>query len=197
MQRFELTLYNKDGSVFKLKGAGKPIEVENWDNVKLHNLGNFDPILEAQETNVLKVAPIKEKVPSKPVKEEPKSEIKEEPKPKEEPKVEQEDDFLKKNKKEMYCCTVEETAQEDFYGDITRRIIFGDKFRFESIIVDQQDLTIHFWTRNVTLTLNSVICLIGRGESRENRWWKITNIQNKSGGFLVEAIPSAYSPDFT
>ena len=105
----------------------------------------------------------------------------------------------------MHCLPVETISMEDsFYGDQFDRSSYGQKFTFESVMVEMGDLAMVFWTDIERVTEGSVVYPFrkqvapGRYQPlQQYRWWKVTEIEEKSPGFLVRAIASDLQPDFS
>jgi len=132
--------------------------------------------------------------------------------PKIEPEV-QETNFPKiKYKVLMHCLPAEKINYKDeFYGDSWSRVRYGVKFIFPSIIIENSDLVLQFWTSdpNQQIKESSIVfpfCYEVYNENTssydrvpfdEHRWWKIIKKEEKTGGWLVEAIPSQETPDFS
>lgn len=83
---------------------------------------------------------------------------------------------------------------DDFYGSSYKTIQYGDKFLFDAVLIDQSDLQLQFWCVR-RLELNSVVYrkLRQGGE----RWWRVTSVEPKSGGYLATATVSDSNPDFS
>ncbi|MHA2043419.1 MAG: hypothetical protein ACW99G_01420 [Candidatus Thorarchaeota archaeon] len=101
----------------------------------------------------------------------------------------------------MFCLPGKyKTVRDELYGDSFQKRVFGKKFSFESIMLETGDLGIHFWTTVPHLTKGSIVypyCYSDGQRYGEFRWWEISNIEEKSGGYLVDAIMSTLQPDFS
>jgi hypothetical protein len=100
----------------------------------------------------------------------------------------------------MHCSPAEiREREDDLYGDIYKTIQYGEKFTFESVILERNDLYIRFWT-NVDLSEGSVVYpskYRSGVKYGEHRWWRVNQSTEKSGGYLIQAVVSDYHPDFS
>lgn len=83
---------------------------------------------------------------------------------------------------------------DDLYGNVYQTTQYGDKFIFDAVVVDESDLQLQFWCVR-PITINSIVYRKIR-EGGE-RWWRIKDIEPKTGGFLAVAIISDTNPDFS
>lgn len=105
----------------------------------------------------------------------------------------------------MHCLPIEITSHsDDFYGDHFDRSSYGQKFMFESVMVEMGDLAMLFWTDIDRVTEGSIVypfrTQIGKGKYKplqQYRWWKITEVEDKSPGYLIKAVASDIQPDFS
>ncbi len=208
-----MAIYDKDGNVYKLKGAvKKPINNTQWDKVVFHNfewdtitVPNDMPDVTKFKTDIEKVVetPVipeirESKTVEKPVPVAEVAVVEEEAEPVVEYTSPETNKFFKENKVLMWCLPMKRVERVDaVYGETYYNYEAGVKFRLEGIVISQEDLIMHFWTRNVTIEKDSIITIVGNKSVRENRWWKVYKTEEKSGGTLIEAIPSDYSPDFS
>jgi len=213
-----MTIYKKDGNVYTIKGEDvKPIDDSQWEEVKLHNIGGESVTLPAGNPKVTKFKSDFEEV--KDIEEEPvvvtvpkirESITVEKPQEVEkvvsttpapiEPVIEysETDKFIQENKVLMSCVPlIRKERKDELYNESYYSIEYGKEFRFEAIIANQQDLLLYFWTKNVKIDKGSVVSICPRGmEMRESRYWEVYEFENKSGGLLIQAIPSNYSLSF-
>lgn len=198
-----------------------------WDKryVKLINLGKRPSIIEdkdnpikKQESNVVNITNelnLKKNTKSvsaqefiNEVKVKPKSEPEPEPapvpqpidKPKEEAVEIQVDRKLERIMRErgveFYCAPAIGTKQhaDDLYGESYNTTIYGDQFIFDAIVVDESDFQIQFWCIK-EISIDSIVLkkVIRGGE----RWWRVSEVGEKTGGYLVNCVISNSNPDFT
>ena len=105
----------------------------------------------------------------------------------------------------MHCLPVEVTSHsDDLYGDQFQRNSYGQKFIFEAIMVSMGDLAMEFWTDTDRVAEKSIVYPFrrrtakGKYESlQQYRWWKVTDIEEKSTGYLMRAVASDIQPDFS
>lgn len=104
--------------------------------------------------------------------------------------------ILKERGVAYYCAPAiaKKTHIDDFYGHTYETTQYGDKYLFDAVIIDESDLELQFWCVRA-VSVDSVIYkkVTGGGE----RWWRIKEIESKTGGWLVKAITSDSNPDFS
>lgn len=94
---------------------------------------------------------------------------------------------------EFHCAPVFQVSmKDDLYGTEYKMNRYGDKFVFDGVIVEENDLELVYWCVK-QMTKGSVVM----PKARESRWWRVEEIEPKTGGFLVKALPSDVNPDFS
>ena len=214
-----MAIRDKDGKVYKLRGPNPLMKDQvDWDRTKtkLINLSwgseivedVRNPVTQAEE-NLIK---IDEELGLKPNKEAakiiepdkfiaelraPESPVQPEPEPpptiNAEPRTAR---LLKEKGAEFFCAPVIGTRMhvDELYGSAYERLEYGDKFLFDAIVVAESDLQIQFWCAR-PVTMHSII--YRRIKEGGERWWRINEIEPKSGGYLARGIPSDTNPDFS
>jgi hypothetical protein len=197
-----MTIKNKDGTTYKLKGPNKlaitqdfwsDFEVHNmdWDNIHLPDkaeLKQFNSsIPEVREAAVAdpEPAPELEKVVREPAK----------------PAI--------KNAVKMWCLpAVIRDRKDELYDQVYRTIEYLEKTTFDAIILNNDGLTMTFWTNVDIAKRGSIIypSLDSEGHDLdEHRWWKVEKIigpdeeprLKDSGGLIHHCMPSEFTPDFS
>jgi len=198
-----MAIRDKDGKVYKLQGPNPLMKnQEKWDmnDIVLHNFKwgsetikdtnkahKFLSDLNIKEDSNIAVMPATE-APTY-------VELDESPEPiVEPPKMEQEtQDIFDQRKTLIHCLPIViEQFTDALYGDSYKRTTFGQKFGFYGIIVDIGDLGIQFWSYDEIIPGSIVF-----PEMKLKRWWKVTESEDKTGGYLSTALPSDYSPDLS
>jgi hypothetical protein len=212
-----MVIKNKDGSVYKLQGPNPLMEDQAFwnslENFTLHNtewkktifgddgeliprdndfqVDNASPVAEP-ETEKPKPKPPEVKLPTpsvpKPVEplNQAEDELKENPKNSELPTI--------KNKVIIHCLPASTKEHfDDFYGEHYNKISYGDKFSFEAVIVENEDLAMTFWTTTDAVSPGSIVY----PQDREKRWWRVQTKIEKSGGYLIYSVASNVQPDFS
>jgi len=196
-----MALKNKDGSVYKLKSPNPLTRKQDkaWDAEKIV-LHNF----KWKETKVDDIPSLSSKTPIIEDRSEPEPEAVIPPVVEtikvETPEPQPESRF--KVKVWMYCLPIKlDTFKDNLYGDTYQKRSYGEKFAFESIMVETSDMAIRFWTSSeANLTSGSIVYPYQYNDGQkygEFRWWAIQAIEEKAGGLLVEATPSVEQPDFS
>jgi hypothetical protein len=157
---------NKDGTTFKLKGPNPLMkEQDQWGKFVIHNF-RWKPEIKSNPIPETNFAPNESKKP---------------------------DPTLTANKFVSHCLPVIiETHIDELYGDVKSTSKYGNKMMFEFLLVNQNDLSITFWT-NIKLEIGSIIYPI----NKDKRWWKINRQEEKNEGYLYSGIGSDICPDFT
>jgi hypothetical protein len=83
---------------------------------------------------------------------------------------------------------------DELYESSYETTQFGDKFVFDAIVIDQSDLQLQFWCVR-PITIGSVIHR--KAKERGERWWRVADVEPKTGGYLVIANTSELNPDFS
>ena len=81
---------------------------------------------------------------------------------------------------------------DEFYGTSYKVTTYGQKSEFDGIIVAQTDLELQFWTVN-RVFIGSVVF----PKNADRRWWRVEDVEPKTGGFLCKAFVSDVTPDFS
>jgi hypothetical protein len=155
---------------------------------------------EEANTAVLKPQEFIQEIQEPPVVEEP---VVEEPvieEPKEESVVLNVDPHLAKMIKERgveyYCAPVMGRKQhtDDLYDNSYYTMQYGDKFVFDAIVIEESDLQLQFWCVR-SVSVDSIV--FRKIKTKGQRWWRVKDIEPKTGGFLCRAITSDTNPDFS
>jgi hypothetical protein len=83
-----------------------------------------------------------------------------------------------------------EEKVDRLYGDVKRKLVYGDKFSFEIRVLGRGILDCTFRCP-VEITNNSILYL---WEQRE--WWRSIGCEGVEGQFVVRCYPSDYHPSF-
>ena len=149
-----MTIKNKDGTVFKISGPNPLMEDQTlWDSFTKHNFEWSEEIDKENKAKVFEIKQNKEDV----VFEEKKIVVEE---PKEEPKIIEE---VKEQKKisdhkttQCFCLPAKIIEKKDeLYEEAYQRIEYLDKFIFDTVLIEKEDIYIKFWTME-KITKNSI-----------------------------------------
>lgn len=222
-----MAIKNKDGTIYKLRGPNPLMtDQTEWDRqkVRLHNFGwksevvqdERNPVKEAaanvlnirdelklkdnpktltakeflKEINEPPVAVADVPVETAPVVEEPKEE---EVVLNVEPKLAR---LLKQRGVEFYCAPAvgERKHTDSLYGSSYETTVYGDQFVFDGVVIDHSDLQLQFWCVRA-VTKNSVV--LRKIKEGGERWWRVIEVEPKTGGYLVLCVTSDSNPDFS
>lgn len=102
--------------------------------------------------------------------------------------------LIKERGVEYYCCPAvgRNNHLDDIYQNSYGKIEYGQTFIYDAIIIDQSDLELQFWCM-IPIPAQSIVYRKEKGE----RWWKIKDVEQKTGGWIVNAIISDVNPDFS
>lgn len=213
-----MTLRNKDGTIYRLKSPN-PISKNQdfWETdaeYVLHNCKWTPEIINKEELEKIisainfsektvvdakinehpieKYVPIIDNVPDvipQPIKEDFQ-------------KTQKLPDSIIKNSVIFWCLpTIDSTVFDNLYEEKHEIKKYGNKFTFEAIVLEKNDMEISFWTNAEKVNKNSIVYpsryTYRKEEYKDYRWWKIQTITAKSGGWLVYAIVSEITPDFS
>jgi len=199
-----MTLYNKDGSVFKLSTPNPVMKDQKiWTGFTVHNM-EWKPEVKEDGTAVLPLDSdfslnktqseifLDELNQTKDLKPDPEQIF--------ERKIEEKEDKIKKEKQNktdiektfVYClpATIRETKDE-LYGDIIKTIQYDKPTSLEAVILSQTDMTMEMWTET-NFGEGSILY----PKNGDKRWWKIQTSQTKLGGWILKCIMSQDQPSF-
>lgn len=102
--------------------------------------------------------------------------------------------ILKERGMEYHCAPAidKRTHTDNLYGDKRQYYVYGDKYMFDAIVIDQTDFQLHFWCVR-PITVGSIVY----HNSKEGRWWRVMEVNEKTGGFMAECGISDSNPDFS
>lgn len=207
-----MAILSKDGSVYVIRSPNPLVkDQEQWDSSKLvfHNFSwdeiraNAAPRMKKREATRMPDPP-----PPIPPPPETRQETKEETLPEEKtfdlPHI--------KYKVISHCLpAIVQKKKDSLYGESWERLTYGRKFVFPLIVVESTDFSFDFWTSdpNRQVTERSIIYPFSyevyneetgsydRVPYDEYRWWKVTDKEQKEGGWLFRCVPSETQPDFS
>lgn len=217
-----MAIKDRDGKVYKLRGPNPLLKTQQeWDRsrIQLHNMGHWTSEVVTDERNPVEemnanIINIGEELkltpnPDRTKTIDPRSFIEQiqqaEPKPvpqaKEKPvpvlNVDNKTARLLKERGVTYFCAPavgKRTHTDDLYGTSYDVIEYGPKFLFDAIIIDQSDLELQFWCVK-SITSGSVI--YKKDQQGGERWWRVRDVEAKTGGWLALALTSDSNPDFS
>jgi len=100
---------------------------------------------------------------------------------------------IRQKKIQVYCLPVfDRNLKDDIYGDTYTVKAYGDKFTFEAVMVEEEDLFCRFWT-NTKIPSSSVVY----PKNHSRRWWQVQELESLDGGYMIYAAPTHANPDFT
>ena len=222
-----MAIYDSSGKTYKLRGPiPVMLDQERWDDFQTHNF-SWNPTVEQDNSTVKphtsdfgnlrkegfveelektkppvpeikivesdSVSPVETTKAPEPEMPELSSEIVQETEP-EPPRVPQKTLPSDLQKTFVYCLPATLTEKVDeLYGDKYTTIKYQRPFSFEAVIVNNSDLMFKMWTTVNKITRGSVLF----PKLEEKRWWRVEEIEEKSGGYLVYGVPSDFQPSFT
>jgi hypothetical protein len=194
-----MVLRRKDGTDYKISGPNPIMKSQSlWDDeVKLHNMTYSDVVTsrtvadvpipveecyanadteptEAVYPDLQSIAAEEIQVRARPVNisniEVPKRKI------------------LQMPKQLAYCLPAYE--QEDpVYGE--KKLVYGIKFKIDVLVLYATDVESHLWTAAGGVTVKSIVFL-----TNDYRWWMVTEMVPKDGGWWIKGVPSSITPSF-
>lgn len=182
-----MSIKNRDGTIYKLRGPN-PFMREQiaWDEFSLHNM-NFPGI------TVLDDQP---KIPE--IQLETKDFTTELTETKE-PVLEKIPEPIPTNTKglqkiDVHCLPAAIRERSDsLYGEKYQTIQYGNPFVFEAVIFKEEDFFIQMWTNAQSVGRGSVLY----PRKGTQRWWKVTEREEKNDGWILTAVVSEYTPSFS
>jgi hypothetical protein len=223
-----MSILNKEGKVYRLSEPNPLVkQQEAWDpsGLVFHNF-EWDEVKMSATHRIRppkKAVPVMEEMPVErmpiPSSDTPKSRL-DTPSPGPAPKykaeqTEQEKEYdmpYIKHKVLSYCLpAIIKKGSDKLYGESWKRVQYGNKMIFPSVIIEASDFSLSFWTSdpNEQIGERSIIYPFAyeihnqqtdaydRVPYDEYRWWKVTGKEQKEGGWLFSTIPSEVQPDFS
>jgi hypothetical protein len=104
--------------------------------------------------------------------------------------------MLRERGVEYYCAPAigKKVHIDDLYGNTYETVQYGDKYVFDAVVIDQSDLQLQFWCVR-PITEKSII--YRKIEEGGERWWRVREVEEKTGGYLAMANVSDSNPDFS
>jgi hypothetical protein len=218
-----MTIFNKDGKVYVLREPNPLVKTqENWDKKALvfHNF-------EWDDIKFKNAAPAFDPKKPKEEKKESEKQVRPEPVKKQEPIIQEETEEKEQTQESQdrifdlphlkykvlsYCLPARiEKRKDSLYGEEWTRVKYDQKIIFPCIIIDSSDFSFEFWTSDPEqkITEKSIIYPFSyevhntstnsydKVPYDEYRWWKVSEKEQKEGGWLFRSIPSDTQPDFS
>lgn len=97
---------------------------------------------------------------------------------------------------EYYCAPAmgKKRHVDDLYDNSYYTTQYGDQFVFDAVVLDMSDLQLQFWCVK-PITVDSIVH--PKTKEKGQRWWRITESEPKTGGYICRAITSDTNPDFS
>jgi hypothetical protein len=104
--------------------------------------------------------------------------------------------MLRERSDEYFCAPAigKKVHMDNLYGSTYETTQYGDKYVFDALVIDQSDLQLQFWCMR-PVTIQSII--YRKIKEGGERWWRIKEVEPKTGGYLVIANVSDTNPDFS
>lgn len=104
--------------------------------------------------------------------------------------------ILKDRGTEFYCAPVIGTKvwKDELYGTSYTTNKYGTKFVFDAVVIASSDLELQFWCVR-EISKDSIV--LRKHQQGGERWWRVSETEPRSGGFLCKAIISDSNPDFS
>jgi len=215
-----MALKNRDGTPYKLRGPNPMMKnQEVWDGFQTHNMKfTGETAVDDRETTPLEsdfnlrddfAQDLADTRPDINVVEKPPVPVAEEPRPEpvvvekrfvpepEQPR--QKSTVPDRNKVFMWCLPATMRDRRDgMYGSKYQTIQYGKPFSCEGVIVEEGDMHIVVWTTVKEVTTGSILYPKKRAEGKPDaqRWWRVQDITEKNGGFVMTGYPSDHTPSF-
>lgn len=178
----------------KVIDIGEELQLEENPKAKVISAKNFiDEIRE--QPKLKKVTPQSPKPVEKPKEEPPQETVKEKDQVvlNVSPKLAR---ILKERGVEYHCAPVvgSKSYTDELYGNSYELPQYGEQFVFDAVVIDQSDLQLQFWCVS-PINKNSVV--YRKMKEGGERWWRVAQVEPKTGGFLVIANISDSNPDFS
>ena len=197
---------NKDGTPYKLSSPSPILsEMAMWDKkdkLILHNIGaklvsyeeatvvyrNSQPEIVDQlptpTVQTVKAAPTPDPMDTVDI-------------PEEIPIIDSLDDGVPQvaNKVQVWCLPAYfRQYKDDMYEDTVSRVRYGEKFIFEAILDESQDIYLVLYTTTDAVTEGSILY----PRTHDKRWWRVMKTEKSEDGLIrIIAQFTDYQPDFS
>lgn len=102
--------------------------------------------------------------------------------------------LVEEDKIQIWCLPASYKEYKDaLYGEKYLKVRYGNKFMFEAITLEQDDLSFILWTNTKAVTQGSILF----PRSHDKRWWQVQSIKEQDGGYILAAMISDYQPKFS
>lgn len=104
--------------------------------------------------------------------------------------------ILRDRGEEYHCAPAigEKVHKDALYGSSYTTTRYGEKFIFDAVVIDMSDFQLQIWSVR-HITKGSII--YRKDPEGGERWWRINEVEPKSGGYLSVANISELNPDFS
>lgn len=191
-----MTLYKKDGSVYKLAGPNPMMQEQNlWNGFKTHNLQWKKDLAEDNTPKV--VPPVEEDTFISALDKAKPEEIKVlepeiERKPIVQPDLIEEETSSEIEKIFIHCLPmITKIRKDSLYGESSKTIGYGKPTSFEGVVLNYNDFVIEIWT-DATIEVGSIIY----PKMNFKRWWQIKEKTPKESGWIIKGVISNVQPSF-
>ena len=211
-----MVIRRKDGNIYVLDGPNPIVkDQEHWDPAGLlfHNFNWMEVTTQSENRPANKIRPFRNEVTNTTFA----PETKEEPEEaKAEPEEVKEDgkSNLPYIKYKVLCHCLPATTKvhkDKLYGESWRRVSYGKKIIFPCIVINSSDTLFSFWTSDPDRQIeegsivypfsyevhNMSTDSYDRVPYDEYRWWKVSEREQKDGGWIMMCSPSQDQPDFS
>lgn len=194
-----MAIKNKDGSIYRLKGPNPLVKEQSWpkpEEVAYYNFTWPEIRLEDEVQIITQLS-----TPQPPPEKTPATKI---------TPIQEKTKF--KNVVLVYCLPVITTQKSDpLYGDSYEKTEYGEKFSFEAMLLERNDLSITLWTNHTMstpngpvntaeyITKNSIIYPAKYADGArfgDFRWWKIDTMLPQHNGLSIRAVITSVQPSF-
>jgi hypothetical protein len=200
-----MTLYNKDGTVYKLAGPNPMMNDQKlWGDYQVHNMKWEDEKSEDETALVPAhsdfevrdgfLSALEKAKDDIRVVESPPAAEETERRPVVQPDLHREElqATSEIEKTFIYCLPAKIRERRDsLYGDVYKTVQYGTPTSFEGVILEQSDLTIEVWT-DAEIGVGSILY----PKAGTKRWWRVQEKVAQAGGWVITAMPSDYQPSF-
>jgi hypothetical protein len=82
--------------------------------------------------------------------------------------------------------------KDPLYGGITRTVQYGNPGTCKGVVMENEFMKFSFWA---TAVLGEGAIVFPKNQDR--RWWRVTKVTPKTGGWIYECVTSDQQPDFS
>lgn len=208
-----MALKNKDGTPYRLAGPNPVMKTQSfWGDFQLHNMKwsgekyldtlsrniekspkSFVEELEETKGDIQIVVPGVKSMEAPAEQPEEAEIVERRPEVRRDASRDEARDQSSVDKVFIHCLpAIVRMKRDELYGDVYKKVTYGDPFSFEGVVISEDDMSLQFWT-TVDVKDESIVY----PKINSKRWWRVLSSEKKAAGVLYLTVPSDKQPSFS